>query len=139
MLSIKRDKRGFLEVKETMMSWTNDRITYWYYDTEKWLKTRAGKEGDTPDQVCTKADIDWATRHYLPKLLDAQKPAPVLNSAFDPRSTQWSNAVTYSMVEDDFYAGHTRPECALEWRQRYDAMKKAAGPLAVELRADHVK
>ena len=40
------------------------------------------------------------------------KPAP-FNPAYDPKA-------------DDFYATHTRPECAAEWRRRYDA-EKAAG------------
>ena len=53
------------------------------------------------------------------------KPAP-FNPAYDPKADGRRARVTASMEADDFYATHTRPECAAEWRRRYDA-EKAAG------------
>jgi hypothetical protein len=49
-----------------------------------------------------------------------------LNPDFDPKAKGRYARVTASMERDDFYAGHTRDECATEWRKRYDA-EKAAG------------
>lgn len=49
-------------------------------------------------------------------------PAP-FNPLYDPGAKARYAAVTKSMEEDDFYASHTREECRLEWRRRYDALK----------------
>lgn len=59
---------GILEVKEVLLSFTSTRTTFWYYDTQKWLKSSHGKAGDTPDRVMSAEDIQWVKQYYLPKL-----------------------------------------------------------------------
>lgn len=53
------------------------------------------------------------------------KPVP-FNPAYDPKADGRRTRVTASMEADNFYTDHTRPECAAEWRRRYDA-EKASG------------
>lgn len=43
---------------------------------------------------------------------------------FDPKANARFDAVTQSMEDDNFYANHTRPECAAEWRRRYAERKE---------------
>lgn len=50
------------------------------------------------------------------------KPEP-FNPAFDPKAGARYKAVTASMEADDYYASHSREECAAEWRRRYDSLK----------------
>jgi hypothetical protein len=69
MLTFKMDTdTGILEVKEVLMSFTKTQTQYWYYDTQKWLKSSHGKQGDTPDRGMTEADIQWVKQYYLPKV-----------------------------------------------------------------------
>jgi hypothetical protein len=42
------------------------------------------------------------------------------NPEADPRSAERYRTVTESMESDDFYASHTREECRLEWKRRYE-------------------
>lgn len=49
-------------------------------------------------------------------------PAP-FNPLYDPEAKARYAAVTKSMEADDFYANHTREECRLEWRRRYEERK----------------
>ncbi|MBS7671751.1 hypothetical protein [Croceicoccus gelatinilyticus] len=49
-------------------------------------------------------------------------PAP-FNPLYDPAAKGRYAAVTASMEADNFYAGHTREECKVEWRRRYEALK----------------
>jgi hypothetical protein len=65
-------------------------------------------------------EIDWAQRHYLPKALSA-KPSPA-KPVFDPKANARYAKVTASMEADGFYDGHTREQCAAEWRRRYDEL-----------------
>jgi hypothetical protein len=51
-------------------------------------------------------------------------PAP-FNPLYDPGAKARYSAVTASLVADDYYATHTREECASEWRRRYDELKEA--------------
>jgi len=62
------DATGILEVKEVLMSATETRTRYWYYDTRKWLKSSHGKAGDTPDRVMTMEDIQVVKQCYLPQV-----------------------------------------------------------------------
>ena len=48
-------------------------------------------------------------------------PAP-FNPDFDPGARQRYADVTASLEADNFYASHTRAECAAEWRARYEAL-----------------
>lgn len=52
-------------------------------------------------------------------------PAP-FNPDFDPRAAGWLNRAANSMEDDDFYATHTRIECAVEIRRRYNALAREA-------------
>lgn len=56
-----------IEVTQVTMSFSSTRITYWYYDTEKWTRSLLGKKNDRPIQPMTDQEIDWARAHYLPK------------------------------------------------------------------------
>jgi hypothetical protein len=131
MLSFSMEGR-ILEVKETLMSFHDTKVTYFYYDTEHWMVSSHGKKGDRPDCTMTPESIAWVKDHYLPKAL-APKSGPSLQSAFDPKAKGRSAAVTASMEKDNFYEGHRREECGVEWRRRYDELKaadqtKSAGP-----------
>lgn len=68
MYTVRRDARGFVEVKESLLSFTDTEVTFWYYDTDNWLRTVLGKEGEVPIQPMTEQEIDWATKYYLPKI-----------------------------------------------------------------------
>lgn len=47
-------------------------------------------------------------------------PPPAFNPNYDPRAAARYSRVTASMQRDDFYSNHTRDECKLEWRARYE-------------------
>jgi len=51
-----------------------------------------------------------------------RNPPPPFNPDADPRARDKFAAVTASMERDDFYTTHTREECRIEWRRRYDAL-----------------
>lgn len=61
---------------------------------------------------------------YLGGLTNQWKspPAP-FNPKFDPKASARYEAVTKSMERDDFYADHTREECKVEWRRRYEELE----------------
>ena len=46
-------------------------------------------------------------------------PAP-FNSAYNPNAAGYYKQVSKSMEEDGFYDSHSRVECAIEWRKRFD-------------------
>jgi hypothetical protein len=52
-----------------------------------------------------------------------KNPPLSFNPDFDPKAEGRYAAVTASMEADDFYTGHTREECAAEWKRRYDDLK----------------
>jgi hypothetical protein len=68
MLIITRKPNGLIEVKETSMSFTKTKVSYWYYNTELWMKSSHGKENDVTDRCMTKGDIEWVQKYYIPKL-----------------------------------------------------------------------
>ena len=47
-------------------------------------------------------------------------PPPPFNQDFNPKAKQRYMDVTTSMEADGFYKNHTREECRIEWRHRYD-------------------
>lgn len=53
-----------------------------------------------------------------------KNPPPPFNPEFDPQAKDRYAAVTISMEQDDYYATHTPEECHLEWRRRYELLKK---------------
>lgn len=55
-----------LEVTETLMSFHNTRVSYWYYDIKRWLVSSFGKQGDRPDRVMCSGQIEWVRKYYLP-------------------------------------------------------------------------
>jgi len=60
-----------LEVKETILYFTKDKVSYWYYDIVKWEKSSKGDKDEVPNRKCSPEDIEWVTKYYLPKLLTA--------------------------------------------------------------------
>lgn len=50
-------------------------------------------------------------------------PAP-FNPHYDPKSKDRYKAVSDSMTRDNYYADHTRAQCAAEWKRRYDKLKQ---------------
>jgi hypothetical protein len=114
---------AILEVKESLLGWTDTKVSFWYYDVENWTRSLTGKRDEAPSEPMRPDEIDWAKKHYLPKAL-ALKSAPV-KSLFDPNANVRYAKVTASMEADGFYDGHTREECAAEWRRRYDELAMA--------------
>lgn len=57
-----------------------------------------------------------------------RNPPHPFNPAFDPGASARYSRVTSSMEADGYYVGHTREECRVEWRRRYEADKKATSP-----------
>lgn len=51
------------------------------------------------------------------------KPAP-FNPQYDPTASRRYQQVTESMERDHYYDTHTREECRVEWRRRYDKEKQ---------------
>jgi hypothetical protein len=58
---------NILEVKETIYG-SVDRISYWYYDIEKWVVSTTGKKDETPSIPMTKNSVWWCKRYHLPKV-----------------------------------------------------------------------
>jgi hypothetical protein len=50
-------------------------------------------------------------------------PAP-FNPDCDPKAKKRYALVTDSMEKDNYYDSHTREECAIEWRKRYEKFKE---------------
>lgn len=68
MLAIKMVSDDVIEVKETLFSYSANRVTHWYYNIKEWKKSSRGKEGETPDRIMNEQDINWVKKHYLPKV-----------------------------------------------------------------------
>ena len=54
-----------------------------------------------------------------------RNPPPPFNPLFDPDAAARYAAVSASMESDGFYSGHSREQCRIEWRRRYDAIKES--------------
>lgn len=50
------------------------------------------------------------------------QPTP-FNPEYNQRAKLWAKEATSSMEAEGYYANHTREECKVEWRKRYDAAK----------------
>ena len=50
-------------------------------------------------------------------------PPSAFNPDYDPMAKKWSKLATQSMEKDGFYSNHSRSECAIEWRKRYNQFK----------------
>ncbi len=48
-------------------------------------------------------------------------PPKGFNPSFNPKASEISREVVKSMEADGFYTRHSREECSLEYRKRYDA------------------
>ena len=57
-----------LEVTETIMSFTANKKSYWYYDIRNWFKSSTGKRNAICDRKMSEADIAWVEKYYLPKV-----------------------------------------------------------------------
>ena len=51
-------------------------------------------------------------------------PPMAFNPDYDPMAKTWSNLAVESMENDGFYDNHTRAECSIEYRKRYDQFKQ---------------
>ena len=49
-----------------------------------------------------------------------KNPPAIFNSECNPKTKDVWAKVTQSMEDDNFYASHTREECATEWKRRYE-------------------
>lgn len=50
-------------------------------------------------------------------------PPKPFNPDYDPMAKTWSSMVVQSMEKDGFYDNHTREECSIEYRKRFDQFK----------------
>lgn len=57
-----------LKVVEVTMTFFDTKRRYWYYNIKDWTTSSHGREGDVPDRKMDQSSIDWATKHYLPKV-----------------------------------------------------------------------
>ncbi len=55
--------------------------------------------------------------------LEAHQVTPEPRDRFAMASQRFE-LVTQSMEADDYYRDHTREECRIEWRRRYDLLKE---------------
>ena len=55
-------------------------------------------------------------------VMDHTAPPP-FNPHYDPSARKRYGRVTQSMEDDGYYDDHTREECSVEWKRRYDAHK----------------
>lgn len=108
-----------LSVTETLLGFTSTKVTYWYHNIETWERSVLGRKDETPSQPMSETQIAWVKRHYLPRAFFPEVPKHVAPT-YDPKAKKRAEQVTASMEADDFYAGHSREECAVEWRRRYD-------------------
>lgn len=56
-----------LEVVQTICGFNCTRTTYWYYDTENWLRSQLGKKDEKPSVPMDQESIDWCKKHHIPK------------------------------------------------------------------------
>ena len=66
MLRIKRD-RDIIEVKETLLSWSETTIRYWYYNLKTCMKSATGKKDALLNFPMDQGSIDWVKKYYLPR------------------------------------------------------------------------
>lgn len=66
MLDITLDK-NILTVVETIHSFTNSKVTYWYVDINTWRKSITGKKDAPIERDMTESDIEWCQKYHLPK------------------------------------------------------------------------
>lgn len=55
-------------VKETLMSFKETKVSYWYYDTKNWLKNANGKKNEALTLQMDQSSIDWVKKYYFPKV-----------------------------------------------------------------------
>lgn len=122
MLTCKLDG-DLLAVTETLMSFTQTRVAYWYYDVSKWLRTLHGTKDERPSAPMSPQEIAWVSQHYLTKAREPQPAVQPLNPSYDPKAKSRSEKAAASMEADDYYAGHSREACAQEWRRRYEVLR----------------
>lgn len=66
MLERRRTEEGLLEVKQTLMSFHGTQVSYWYFDTQRWLRSLHGRQGDAPTEPMTDSAIAWVRKYHLP-------------------------------------------------------------------------
>lgn len=55
-------------VEEIIYSFMDTKRTYWYYCTEKWLRSRLGKKDEVPTQKMMDNEIEWVKKYHLPRI-----------------------------------------------------------------------
>lgn len=63
---------NLLEVHEQLLSFHKTEHRWWYYDTERWLRSCNGTKDEPAESHMSSADIEWCTRFYIPKAQAAQ-------------------------------------------------------------------
>lgn len=127
MLTCKLDG-DILEVTERIMSFSDTKVTYWYYDVKNWLRSRTGKQDELPTETMPAENIAWVEKYYLPKARESHKsPVLTLNPDYDPKAKARYAKTTAGMEKDNYYESHSREECRVEWGLRYDALKSQGG------------
>ena len=59
-----------LQVKETIMGFSKDRVSYWHYDIKNWMDNANGKR-EPLDKKMSQGSIDWVKKYYLPVLANS--------------------------------------------------------------------
>ena len=57
-----------IEIKETTMSFTDTKVSYWYIDVKRWKQSSTGRQNASVDRDMTPSAIMWAKKYYLPKV-----------------------------------------------------------------------
>lgn len=58
---------NILEVREETIGWNDTKVTFWYYDVERWLVSN-GRPNEAPTRPISPEAIAWVQKHYLPKV-----------------------------------------------------------------------
>lgn len=56
-----------LEMISSDYTWKKIVSYYWYYDIKNWKRSITGKENEVPLVPMVQSEIDWVTKHYIPK------------------------------------------------------------------------
>ena len=62
-----------LEVKETLFSFVDTKVSYWYYNIKLWTQSSHGKKDDPCDRSMSEEAKAWVITYYLPKVPNAKK------------------------------------------------------------------
>lgn len=67
MLRYKREG-DIVEITEIIMSFTEDKKSYWYHDLKNWRVSSTGKKNSPIDKDMTPSEIEYFKKYHLPKI-----------------------------------------------------------------------